>query len=263
MISSFQQLYFRRDLIWSWAYRIVRARYQQSLLGGLWAIIQPAVMVIIFSVIFTVFVPVDTKGTPYMVFSYVAMVPWTLFSSSFSDMVESLVGNMNLVSKIYFPREILPISSLLARLVDFAIAFCVIIILIIYFQMKVYFLGWLLLPVILLIQILLALGLGFLGAALNVFYRDVRHLITLGLQLWFYASPIIYPVSTVKEHLGAYYYLYFLNPMAGVLEAYRSVILYQQLPGAYIFLSSGVALLLFLVGYWFFKRVEFQFADVI
>jgi homopolymeric O-antigen transport system permease protein len=263
MISSIQQLFFRRDLIWSWAYRIVRARYQQSLLGGLWAIIQPAATVIIFSVIFTIFVPVNTQGIPYMVFSYVAMVPWTLFSSSFSDMADSLVGNMNLVSKIYFPREILPISSMLARLVDFTIAFCVIIILIIYFQMKVYILGWLFLPVILLIQILLALGLGLLGAALNVFYRDVRHLIALGLQLWFYASPIIYPVSTVKDHLGAYYSLYFLNPMAGVLEAYRSVILYQQLPGSYIFLSSGVALLLFLIGYWFFKRVEFQFADVI
>jgi lipopolysaccharide transport system permease protein len=263
MISSFRQLFLRRDLIWSWAYRIVRARYQQSLLGGLWAIIQPAATVLIFSVIFTVFVPVNTQGIPYMVFSYVAMVPWTLFSTSFSDMVESVVGNMTLVSKIYFPREILPISSMLARLVDFTIAFCVIIILIIFFQMKVFLLGWLLLPVILLIQILLALGLGFLGAALNVFYRDVRHLITLGLQLWFYASPIIYPISTVKDHLGAYYYLYFLNPMAGVLEAYRSVILYQELPGAYIFLSSGVALLLFLIGYWFFKRVEFQFADVI
>lgn len=263
MISSMRQLLLRRDLIWSWAYRIVRARYQQSLLGGLWAIIQPAATVLIFSVIFTVFVPVNTQGTPYMVFSYVAMVPWTLFSSSFSDMVESLVGNMNLVSKIYFPREILPISSMLARLVDFAIAFCVIIIMMIYFQMKVYFLGWLLLPFILLVQILLALGLGLLGAALNVFYRDVRHLIALGLQLWFYASPIIYPTSTVKDHLGAYYSLYFLNPMAGVLEAYRSVILYQQLPGSYIFLSSGVALLLFLIGYWFFKRVEFQFADVI
>ena len=263
MISSMRQLLLRRDLIWSWAYRIVRARYQQSLLGGLWAIIQPAATVLIFSVIFTVFVPVNTQGTPYMVFSYVAMVPWTLFSSSFSDMVESLVGNMNLVSKIYFPREILPISSMLARLVDFAIAFCVIIIMMIYFQMKVYFLGWLLLPFILLVQILLALGLGLLGAALNVFYRDVRHLIALGLQLWFYASPIIYPISTVKDHLGAYYSLYFLNPMAGVLEAYRSVILYQQLPGPYIFLSSGVALLLFLIGYWFFKRVEFQFADVI
>ena len=103
MISGIQQLFLRRDLIWSWTYQIVRARYQQSLLGGLWAIIQPAATVLIFSIIFTLFVPVDTQGIPYMVFSYVAMVPWTLFSSSFSDMVESLVGNMNLVSKIYFP----------------------------------------------------------------------------------------------------------------------------------------------------------------
>jgi lipopolysaccharide transport system permease protein len=148
-------------------------------------------------------------------------------------------------------------------LIDFLIAFCVVIILIIYYRMEVYLLAWLLLPVILLIQIILSLGLGLIGAALNVFYRDVKHLIALGLQIWFYASPIIYPVSTVKSHLGAYYYLYFLNPMAGVLEAYRSILLYRELPGSYIFISTGVALLLFLVGYLFFKRVEFQFADVI
>jgi lipopolysaccharide transport system permease protein len=263
MLSSVDQLISRRDLVWSWTYRIIRARYQQSILGGLWAIIQPAATVVMFSIIFTLFIPVDTQGIPYVVFSYVAMVPWTLFSTSFSDMVDSLVGNMNLVSKIYFPREILPMSAMFARLIDFLIAFCVVIILIIYYRMEVYLLAWLLLPVILLIQIILSLGLGLIGAALNVFYRDVKHLIALGLQIWFYASPIIYPVSTVKSHLGAYYYLYFLNPMAGVLEAYRSILLYRELPGSYIFISTGVALLLFLVGYLFFKRVEFQFADVI
>ena len=142
MLSSVDQLISRRDLVWSWTYRIIRARYQQSILGGLWAIIQPAATVVMFSIIFTLFIPVDTQGIPYVVFSYVAMVPWTLFSTSFSDMVDSLVGNMNLVSKIYFPREILPMSAMFARLIDFLIAFCVVIILIIYYRMEVYLLAW-------------------------------------------------------------------------------------------------------------------------
>ena len=251
------------DLIWAWTNRIVRARYQQSVLGGLWAIIQPAASVAIFSIIFTIFVPVNTGEVPYIIFSYVAMVPWTFFSSSISDMVESLVGNMNIVSKIYFPREVLPVSALLARLVDFFIASIVIVILILYFKVRVSLLGWLFIPVILLTQIALALGVGIIGAALNVFYRDVRHLFALGLQIWFYASPILYPVSIVKTKFPTIYYLYYLNPMAGVIEAYRAVLLYQELPGAYLLLSGGVALILLLFGYWFFKRVEFQFADVI
>ena len=117
---------------------------------------------------------------------------------------------MNLVTKIYFPREVLPVSSMLARLIDFLIAFVVIVLLIFYYHMKVYYLGWLFLPIILLVQIVLALGIGLTGAALNVFYRDVSQILGLGLQLWFYASPIIYPVATVKAYLGSYYYLYYL-----------------------------------------------------
>jgi lipopolysaccharide transport system permease protein len=260
MISDIQQLFSRTDLIWAWIYRLIRGRYQQSVLGGLWAIIQPAASVAIFSVIFTFFIPVDTGGTPYLVFSYVAMVPWTLFSTSISDMVESLTNNMNLVTKIYFPREILPLSSLLARSVDFLIAFGVVVVLILYYRMEVFPLGWLFLPLILITQLALSLGLGLVGAALNVFYRDIKYVVALGIQIWFYASPIIYPISSVPSRFRS---IYFLNPMAGILEAYRSVILHQELPGKYFLLSVGVAAALLLVGYWFFKRVEFQFADVV
>jgi lipopolysaccharide transport system permease protein len=263
MVASLRNLYSSKELIWAWTYRIVRARYQQSILGGLWAIIQPTATVVIFSIIFTFFVPVNTGGTPYIIFSYVAMVPWTFFSSSISDMVESLVGNMNLVSKIYFPREVLPVSSLLARLVDFIIASLVIIILILFFQVQVSLVGWVFIPVILLIQIALALGVGLIGAALNVFYRDIRPLFILGLQLWFYASPILYPVSIIKSKFPTIYFLYYLNPMAGVIEAYRAIILNQELPGLYLLVSGCAAIIMFAIGYWFFKRVEYQFADVI
>jgi lipopolysaccharide transport system permease protein len=249
-----------KDLLFTWTYRIIRGRYQQSVLGGLWAIIVPTTTTVIFSIIFTFFVPINTGDTPYMLFSYTAMIFWTFFSSTINDMVDSLVGNMNLVSKIYFPREILPIASLLARLVDTFIAFILLILLMLYFKVKINFSGLLFLPLILLIQISLSLGLGFIGGALNVFYRDVRHIIVLGLQLWFYASPIIYPVSAVPERLR---FVYFLNPMAGVLESYRSILLYQGYPDMSVLISAGVSIIVLLIGYRVFKSVEFQFADVI
>jgi lipopolysaccharide transport system permease protein len=259
-ISEFRTIYTYRDLLVAWTVRTVRARYQQSVLGGVWAVLQPAATVAIFTIIFTRFVPIDTGGIPYVVFSYSAMVPWMLFSTSITDMVDSLVVNMNLIGKIYFPREVLPLAALLARLLDFIIAESILIVLMIYYQMPVFITGWLLLPFILFIQLVLALGIGFLGAALNVFYRDMRHLFVLVLQLWLYASPIIYPVTAVPERFQT---LYFLNPMAGIIEAYRAVLLYEQMPGTYLGLSAIISLLILVIGYLFFKRVEPKFADVI
>ena len=259
-LQNVRSLYAHRDLLFTWAYRIIRARYRQSVLGGLWAVIVPTATALIFSVIFTFFIPVNTGGIPYVVFSYTAMVPWTLFSSSIGDMVDSLVGNMNLVSKIYFPREILPIASLLARLVDAFIAFTLLVLLMLYFKVQINIGGLFLLPLIFVAQISLSLGLGFIGSALNVFYRDVRQVIALGLQIWFYASPIIYPVSAVPQKLK---FVYFLNPMVGVLESYRAILLYRELPDVSMLISAGVSMIILIVGYWLFKRVEFQFADVI
>jgi lipopolysaccharide transport system permease protein len=260
MLLNIQKLFDARELVWTWVERTIRGRYQQSILGGLWAIIQPAASVVVFSVIFTLFIPVDTGETPYLIFAYVGMVPWTLFSLSVTDMVDSLISNMNLVTKIYFPREILPLSLLLARFFDFLIAFGVIVVLMLYYQLPIFVIGWLILPAIIIIQLMLAFGLGLIGSALNVFYRDVKHVFILALQIWFYASPIIYPISSVPERFR---FLYYLNPMAGILEAYRAVVLYREIPGYYIFISFGMAASLFLIGYWFFKRVEFQFADVV
>lgn len=249
-----------RPLLYAWIVRTIRARYKQSVLGGLWAIVQPTVATLIFSIVFTYFVPVDTGGIPYVIFSYVAMAPWTFFTTALADMVESLVINMNLVSKIYFPREILPIAALLARLLDFGIASILLVGLLIYFRVRIEPTTLLFLPAVIAIQLALALGLGFMGAALNVFYRDVKHIIVLLIQVWLYATPIIYPVSSVPAWLRPYY---FLNPMAGIIEAYRDILLRQQGPSAYLLLSLLVATVVLLVGYRFFKKVEFQFADVV
>lgn len=258
--SHLRILYQQRDLLWAWTMRTIRARYKQSALGGLWAIIQPATAAIIFSVIFTYFVPIDTEGVPYLLFSYTAMVPWTLLTTSTGDMVDSLIANMNLVSKIYFPREVLPVAALLARLLDFSIASAVLTVLIFFFRVPIVPALLLYLPVILAAQLALMLGVGLIGAALNVFYRDVRHVVALGLQIWLYASPIIYPVDRVPERFRSYY---FLNPMAGIIESYRDVLLYQKAPEGYLFIAVAIAATVLAFGYWLFKRLEFQFADVV
>lgn len=249
-----------KDLLISWVNRTIAGRYQQSVLGWLWAIVQPVASVAIFSIIFTKFVPVDTGAIPYPIFSYIAMIPWTFFSTSLQDMTGSLVQNMSLVTKVYFPREILPVSAVLARLMDFGVAAIVLVVMMIIYQVPVYLPGLVFIPLILVIQVMLLLGLGLIASAANVFYRDVQPLLVLVIQLWFYASPIIYPASLVPEE---YRTIYYLNPMAGILEAYRSVVLYQTLPGTSLVISGVTATLIFVFGYWFFKHLEFQFADII
>jgi lipopolysaccharide transport system permease protein len=203
---------------------------------------------------------VDTSNVPYILFSYTAVVPWTLLASAVTDMAASLVQNMNLVGKIYFPREALPIATLLARFVDFGISFVLLIVLMIVYKIPVSLLGLLFLPLILLIQLALILGLGIGSAAMNVFYRDVDPLLKLVIQVWFYASPILYPISLVPEK---WRWLYYLNPMAGIIAAYRDVLIYNTLPGDYLVPAALISFVIFILGYWFFKRVEFMFADIV
>jgi lipopolysaccharide transport system permease protein len=249
-----------RELLWVWAGRILRTRYQQTAVGGLWIVIQPLATVAVFSVIFTYFVPVATGGVPYPIFSYVALVPWALLASSLSDMTEAIVGNMQLITKIYFPREVLPIAGVLARLMDYLVSIGLLAGMLIWYQVPVNFSALLFLPVVLIIQLALVIGLGLLLSASNVFYRDVRSLLGLVIQLWFYASPIIYPITMVPQSLQS---VYFLNPMAGILIAYRDIILNGVLPGQYLVSSAIEAFVILIFGYWFFKRVEHQFADII
>jgi lipopolysaccharide transport system permease protein len=257
--STFDTVASLLELVRVWTHRIIRGRYRQSVLGWLWAIVQPIANAAIFSIIFVYFVPVKTGGTPYVLFSYAAMIPWTLFSSSITDMVESLVSNSNLVTKIYFPREVLPVAATLARLLDFVIAGVPLAGLMIYYRAPIYLEAIWIVPIIVFVQTLLGLGIGLIGAALNVFYRDIRHLVTLGLQLWFYATPIIYPASAVPHNLLSFYYL---NPMAGIVTAYRIVLFDHGSPWSYLGYPVGCAVVLAAVGLWLFRGVEAQFADV-
>lgn len=260
MIQHFRLLFRHRELLLMWALREIKVRYKQSLLGGTWAVLQPLSLMIVFSVIFTNFVKIPTDGVPYPVFSYSALLPWTFFATSISFAVPALTQNMNLVTKIYFPREILPAAAVAGAFVDFLVASVVFAAILILYRVP---LGapLLLMPLLLAIQILLTLGIVMFASALNVFFRDVRFVIPLALQLWMYATPIIYPVSLVPERFRP---LYMLNPMAGLVEAYRATALQGALPNwDYVGTAAAVSAMTFLLGYLFFKRVEGQFADII
>lgn len=260
MLAYLQELQAYRSLLWLWALRELKIRYKQSLLGAAWAILQPLVLMLMFTAVFSVIAEVPSDDIPYPVFSYTALLPWTFFATSISFAVPSLVNNMSLVTKIYFPREILPIASVIAALIDFLIASTVFGGLLILYRVPLRAtVLWV--PLLVITQTTFTLGVVFFAATLNVWYRDIRFMIPLGMQLWMYASPIIYPLSSVPERWRT---LYMLNPMAVLIESYRRTILHGQPPQA---LNFGWALLaaffLLLMGYRYLKRAETQFADVI
>jgi lipopolysaccharide transport system permease protein len=249
-----------RDLLRTWTIRELRIRYKQSLLGGLWAVLQPLSVAIIFSVIFSFLVRVDTGGVPYILFYYAALFPWTFFSTSVTMGSRSLVSNLNLVTKIYFPREILPLSTVLAALFDFAIAAVLYVGLALIYRVSV---GpsIVLLPLLIVLQLLFTIPVVLALAALHVFYRDIRFVVPLALQVYMYSTPLIYPVSTIPEKILP---LYMLNPMASIVHAYRTILVYGQWPDPATLLSTFVvSIVLLIVSYVYFVRTARYFADVI
>jgi len=260
MLSSLRELYAYRELLWSWVERNVKVRYKQSLLGAAWAILQPLSTTILFAVVFSRFVEVPTDGIPYPIFYYSALLPWTFLTASITFAAPSLVNNMNLVTKIYFPREILPVSAVVASGVDLLIASLVFVGMIVFYRVP---LGWgiALVPVVFAIQFMLTLGISLFASAFMVFYRDVRFVVPLGLQLWMYLTPIIYPMSRVPERFRA---LYLLNPMAGLIESYRVIVLRAQWPDpTRLGTAAGISVVVLVLAYAYFKRAEAVFADII
>jgi lipopolysaccharide transport system permease protein len=258
MLSDVAALYRHRELLWMWTLREIRVRYKQSVLGAAWAILQPLALMVAFTMVFSVLVKVPSENVPYPVFSYTALAVWTLFATSVSFAVPTLVNNLNLVTKIYFPREILPIASVGAACVDFLVATPLLVALLVWFHVTLSAtLLWV--PLLLLLQLILILGIVLPASALNVFYRDVRFVIPVAVQLWLYATPIIYPVSVVPESLRG---LYALNPMVGLVDSYRRVILHGEPPAFdYLAVSALISVVLAVAGYAYFKRVEGVFAD--
>jgi len=260
IMNQMKNLYRFRELVWIWTLREIKIRYKQSILGGAWAILQPFSLMLILSIVFTWFLEMPTEGVPYPIFSYTALLPWTFLATSISFATGSIVGNMNLVTKIYFPREIIPLSTIIAGFIDFLIASIVLFAMMLVYQIPLRP-TLLFVPVILSIQIVLTLGLVLYVSSINVFYRDFRFIVPVALQLWLYATPVIYPVSVVPEQfLG----IYMLNPMASLIDAYRRVVLSGQPPQwNYLGISAVISLVIFVFSYRYFKRVEWKFADLI
>jgi len=260
IFNSLKEIISYRELLFNIAIREIKVRYKQSVLGIVWAIIQPFATMIVFTVIFSVFMKVPSEGLPYPIFSYTALLPWTLFATSLSFAIPSLVGNANIVTKLYFPREIFPIASVLAAFVDFFIASIIFAGMLIFYKVSININVLFLIP-ILLIQVMFTIGIALFASALNVYYRDIKYGLPLVISLWMYACPIIYPVSLVPEK---YINFYMLNPMAPIMDGYRKVLLHGIHPDFYyLSIAAFVSLATLILSYRFFKRVEMNFADII
>jgi len=248
-----------RELIHILIWRDIKVRYKQTVLGAAWAIFQPFISMVVFSIFFGGLVKVPSDGFPYPVFVYAGLVPWTFFANGLSGASSSLTGQSHLISKIYFPRIILPLATFGARLVDFAISIVILFVLMLYYSI-IPTAQIALFPVMILVTLITAMGVGTFLSALEVTYRDVNHITPFLIQLWMYATPVIYPVSIVPEK---WRWILALNPMAGIIDGYRACLLGHPVNWAGLAISSAMALILLAIGVVYFKRVERRFADVI
>jgi lipopolysaccharide transport system permease protein len=249
-----------RELLFFLAWRDIKVRYKQTLLGATWAVIQPLLTMIIFSVIFGQLAGLPSEGIPYPVFTYTALLPWQLFAFALTQSSNSLVGSQNLVSKVYFPRLVIPIASVMPGLVDFAVSFLVLMGLMAFYGIPLTE-RLLVLPALLLLALMTAMAVGLWLSALNVQYRDVRYVVPFLTQFWMYATPIAYSGTLIPEKWRL---LYALNPLTGVVEGFRWALLGKSDGiGAMIWVSTAMVVLLLVSGLIYFKRMEDTFADVI
>jgi lipopolysaccharide transport system permease protein len=255
-----KELWEYRELLYFMAWRDIKVRYKQTVLGAAWAIIQPFFTMVVFSIFFGKLARVPSDGLPYPIFAYAALVPWTFFANGLNQASNSLVGSANLIKKVYFPRLVVPISGVISGVFDFILAFLVLLGLMLYYGI-IPTLNIVWLPFLLLLTITTSLGVGLWLSALNVQFRDVRYTVPFFTQFWLFATPIAYPSSLLSEPWRT---LYGINPMVGVVEGFRWALLGTDTgPGPIIIVSSMVALALLVGGAFYFKRLEKTFADVI
>ena len=257
---NLKDLWNYRELIYFFTWRDLKVRYKQTLLGASWAVLQPFLTMIVFSIFFGGLAKVPSDDVPYPIFSYTALLPWTLFSKAMSDASRSLVSSANIISKVYFPRLILPLASVLAGVVDFLIAFVVLLGMMVFYKITPTGNVWFL-PLFVLLALITAIGVGLWLSALNVMYRDVGYIIPFLTQFWMYVTPIAYPASMVPEK---WKFVYALNPLTGVVEGFRWALLGTgDGPGISLFISASIAILLTISGLFYFRRMERKFADMV
>lgn len=253
------ELWTYRDLFYFLVWRDIKSRYAQSVFGIGWAVIQPLFFMVIFTLVFDRLAKIGSDGAPYPVFSYTALVIWTYFASAFNEATTSLVTNANMIGKVYFPRLILPLSAVLAKLIDLVIAFTLLIGLMIWYGIMPT--PWVFaLPLLIAIAMATAAGLGMWLSALAIQFRDIKYALQFGVQLMMYASPVVYPASLVPDK---YRLVYALNPMVGVVEGFRSALLdTNPMPWDFIGVGAAVSAVLVVTGTFYFRRTERIFADV-
>ncbi|MFC1986956.1 ABC transporter permease [Chloroflexota bacterium] len=258
---NLKDLWVYRELLYFLTWREIKVRYKQTVLGFAWAILQPLFMMIVFTLFFGELAGLKerTGGIPYPLFNYAALLPWTLFAEGIMRSSNSLVQDQNLVKKVYFPRLVMPLSGILSPLVDFAIAFIILIGMMFYFgyppTIKI-----LMLPVFILLALLTSLGVGLWLSAINAKYRDVRYVIPFLIQLWLFASPVVYSSSLLPKQFQV---IYGLNPMAGVIEGFRWTLLGTEPPASLIAISATIVVMILISGAFYFRYNERTFADVI
>lgn len=255
-----KELWEYRELLYFLVWRDIKVRYKQTALGAAWAIIQPFFTMVVFSLFFGRLGKMPSDGIPYPIFSFAALVPWTFFASGLSQSSNSLVGSSNLITKVYFPRLTIPLASVLSGVVDFALAFIVLLGMMLYYGLMPT-LNVLWLPLFLLLALVTSLGVGLWLSALNVEYRDVRYVVPFITQFWLFVTPIAYPSSLLHQPWRT---VYGLNPMVGVVEGFRWALLgTKTAPGRIIAVSSTAALIILLTGAYYFRRMEKTFADIV
>jgi lipopolysaccharide transport system permease protein len=258
-LLSFKDIWAYRELLFFLTWRDVKVRYKQTALGAAWAILQPLFMMLIFTIFFGRLAGVESAGIPYPLFALAGLVPWTFFSNSITASGNSLVGSANLITKVYFPRLIVPAAAMLAGLVDFLLAFLMLCVLMIYYRVSLTA-HVLFLPVLVLLTALFGLGVGTWMSALNVKYRDVRFALPFVIQLWLFVSSVILPSSSVPQK---WRWILMLNPMSGIIEGYRSALFGLPFDWPALGIASVLTVLVLLYAIYSFGRVERSFADII
>ncbi len=253
------ELWAYRELVASFTLRDIKLRYKQTGLGIAWAVLQPLLTMVIFTVFFGGLAKIPSDGVPYPLFVLAALLPWMLFAEGLTRSTTSMVTNANIMTKVYFPRLIMPLSSIISPLVDFAVSFIILIAMMVYYGF-VPTLNILFLPVFLLLALATALGVGLWLSALNVKYRDFQYTVPFLIQIWMFASPVVYASSLVPESLRMWYGL---NPMAGVIEGFRWALLGTGAPSAMVLVSVGMVIVLLVSGMFYFRRMEQYYADIV
>jgi lipopolysaccharide transport system permease protein len=258
---NLKDLWTYRELVYFLTWRNLKVRYKQTALGAAWAILQPFLTMVVFSIFFGNLAKVPSDGVPYPIFSYTALLPWTLFAKALTDASHSLVQSSHMITKVYFPRLILPLASILSGLVDFALAFLVLFVLMLYYGIIPTVVAWTL-PLFVLLALITALGVGIWLSAMNVLYRDVGYVLPFLTQFWMTMTPIAYPASLLPEQWRL---IYALNPMTGVVEGFRWALLGStaSAPTGMLAVSTGISILVLITGLYYFRRMERRFADMV